>query len=132
MTIIHYIYPHNPYPLAPEELEKPFDKLKNGNVSHDKVWGLYLENLRYVLDDIEILLDNFYGGKVVITSDHGEAFGEYGFYKHVIGCPLPGVRRVPWIETTARDKMEYEPKHDIDTLNEASRAEERLEALGYL
>jgi hypothetical protein len=38
------------------------------------VWEAYLDNLRYVLDNIEELLQNV-DGKVVISADHGELFG---------------------------------------------------------
>ncbi len=50
--------------------------------------ALYDANVRYVDDNIKILFHNFekLGIKdetlVLITSDHGEAFGEYGFWDH--------------------------------------------------
>ncbi|MDJ1430970.1 hypothetical protein [Halostagnicola sp. A-GB9-2] len=129
--IVHYMYPHNPFPLADEGLEKPFDDLKAGNVSRETVWELYLENLRYVLDDVELLLESTDMDRVVITADHGEAFGEYGFYKHIIGCPLPCVRRVPWIRTSAVDTETYEPDRE-ELPSRTTSAEERLKGLGYL
>lgn len=129
--IVHYMYPHNPFPLAEEGLQKPFDKLKSGAVSRETVWDLYLENLRYVLDDVELLLENVDKDRVVITADHGEAFGEYGFYKHIIGCPLPCVRRVPWIRTSATDTESYQPEQEALPSQTVS-VEDRLEGLGYL
>lgn len=131
--IIHYMYPHDPYPLAEEGLRKPFEKLMAGQVSRGVVWDLYIENLRYVLEEVELLLENFEANKVIITADHGEAFGEYGFYAHEIGCPLPSVRRVPWVVTTAKDSGEYIPdEHEEKMSNKNTTAEKRLKDLGYL
>lgn len=131
--IVHYIYPHEPYPLANKRLRRPFDALSKGEASRDDVWEAYLDNLRFVLDDVAILLENLDAKKVVITADHGEAFGEYGFYQHLIGCPVPCVRRVPWVETSASDTGEYiteapEPM----SVSESKSVEERLEELGYM
>jgi len=50
--------------------------------------ALYDANVRYVDDNIKVLVDNLdkLGIKeetlILITSDHGEAFGEYGFWDH--------------------------------------------------
>lgn len=33
-------------------------------------------NVRYVLNDVKLLLNNFDAETVVISSDHGDAFGE--------------------------------------------------------
>ncbi len=131
--IIHYMYPHDPYPRAPNSLQKPFSKLRDGSVSKSKVWDLYIDNLRYVLDDVELLLKNIDSERVIITSDHGEAFGEYGCYKHKFACPLPSVKRVPWIKTTATNTNSYEPKYEApESKSDKVSAEERLKQLGYL
>ncbi|WP_139231177.1 hypothetical protein [Halostagnicola kamekurae] len=131
-SIVHYMYPHDPYPLAGESLQRPFDPLKAGTASRDDVWGAYLDNLKLVLDEVELLLENIDSERVVITADHGEAFGEYGFYRHVIGCPIPCMRRVPWVKTTATDKGKYEPTAPKYSLNDSVAVQDRLEQLGYL
>lgn len=128
--IVHYMYPHDPFPLAGEELYRPFEALKSGRASQEEVWEAYLDTLRLVLDSVELLLENIDADRVAITADHGEAFGEYGFYRHVIGCPIPCMRRVPWVETVATDEATYEPtapKAESDL-----GVEEQLEHLGYL
>ncbi|MGQ3410854.1 hypothetical protein ACT4ML_01125 [Natrinema sp. LN54] len=132
--VVHYMYPHDPYPLADDpDLQEPFDALRAGRVDRDETWDEYLQNLRFVLDEVEVLLDNVDADNVVITADHGEAFGEYSFYRHVIGCPLPCMRTVPWAETTAADTGEYEPRAPApQSATETATAEERLEDLGYL
>lgn len=131
--IVHYTYPHEPYPLAPPPLDRPFDAISNGDATGEEVWRAYLDNLRFVLGDVETLLNNMDAEKVVITADHGEAFGEWGFYQHVIGCPIPCVRRVPWVETEAEDTEEYTtvaPEPQTDSGEKATR--EQLRKLGYL
>ena len=132
--IVHYMYPHDPYVLADKKLQPRFDAaLKSGAATREEVWEAYLDNLRFVLDQIEVLLKNLDREQVVITADHGEAFGEYMFYRHPPSCPIPTVRKVPWMETTGRDEQTVEPTapppsdSDLD-----ATAEERLEQLGYI
>lgn len=132
--MVHYMYPHDPYVLADEKLQPRFDAaLKSGAATREEVWQAYLDNLRFVLDEVELLLENLDREKVVITADHGEAFGEYMFYRHPPACPIPTVRRVPWVETTGVDKQTVEPTAPppSDTEDSAT-AEERLEQLGYI
>jgi hypothetical protein len=131
--MVHYMYPHDPYPFAPEKLQPRFDDaLKNGTATREEVWEAYLDNLRFVLDQVAALLENVDAEKVVITADHGESFGEHGFYRHPVACPIPCVRKVPWVETTATDTGSVEPTAphpgtgDVD-----ADVEERLEQLGY-
>lgn len=135
--IIHYSHPHAPYTseaidegrdLYPYE-ESPFDYLINGG-NKNKVWSSYIANIRYVLDSVSILLDNMSAKKVVISSDHGEAFGEWELYSHQAGYPTPEVRRVPWVETTASNNGNYEPTWEPPK-EKSQTVEEQLEALGY-
>jgi len=132
--VIQYMYPHDPFPLADNpDLYRPFDSLRSGTASRESAWNEYLEHLRFVLDEVEILLNNLDAENVVITADHGEAFGEYGFYRHVIGCPLPCMRKVPWVKTSGEDTKEYEPTAPAsESTTQTVTAEKRLEDLGYL
>jgi hypothetical protein len=131
--LVHYMYPHDPYPLADEPLWRPFDALRAGTASRSEVWEAYLDALRLVLDEVELLLDNVDADRVAITADHGEAFGEYGFYRHVIGCPIPCMRRVPWVETTATDRKTYRPTAPEPTATgDDVSVDEQLRQLGYL
>lgn len=132
--IVHYMYPHDPYVLADEKLQPRFDTaLKSGTATREEVWEAYLDNLRFVLDEVEVLLENLDRERVAITADHGEAFGEYMFYRHPPACPIPTVRKVPWVETTGVDKNTVQPTAPppSDTKTSAT-AEERLEQLGYI
>lgn len=142
--VVHYSRPHDPYArraidegreLEPHE-SSPFQTLARGDVDRDTVWELYLDELRYGLRQVETLLRSV-DGTVVVTADHGEAFGEWGVYRHPF-LPHPKLRCVPWLELQAEDTGEYEPTYHIDDVEEDSESEattedlhERLKHLGY-
>lgn len=139
--ILHYMQPHTPYVAkaigeSRELLDyeaKPLRYLRDGG-EYDLVWNLYLDELRYVLDEVEVLLRNIDAETVAITADHGEGFGEYGIYGHQIGSLHPHIRTVPWVETTAKDSGAHSPSIEApDDKNEKAdqSTEELLEAMGY-
>jgi hypothetical protein len=132
--MVHYMYPHDPYVLADPKLQPRFDAaLKSGSATRAEVWNAYLDNLRFVLDEVALLLENLDRDEVVISADHGEAFGEYGFYRHPPACPIPSVRRVPWANADASDERTYESRAPApERTGDASTVEDRLEQLGYL
>lgn len=136
--ITHYTQPHLPYignayregRGATELEDRGYELLEEGRGSRDEVYDAYKETLRWVLDDVEELLENIDAEKVVITSDHGEAFGEWKAYGHPEGFPHPVVRKVPWIETTATDTHTRDPDLSEDSSVETD-IEQHLEDLGY-
>ncbi|QRY24858.1 hypothetical protein [Halobacterium sp. BOL4-2] len=141
--IVHYIQPHYPYYSAIESGERdeltdwevfPFGQLRFGEVSKATVWDRYMAELRSGLNAIDVLLENYDADRVVITADHGEAFGERYLgvrgYKHRVGMLHPRVRRVPWATTSATDTGERVP--DIDVESSGQNREEMLKSLGYL
>lgn len=132
--IVHYMQPHEPHIGEKHGLGgNVFPRLQNGEISEEEAWESYMENLRLVLDELSLLLENLDASNVVITADHGEAFGEYGFYAHPIGCPLPSVRCVPWVETTATDTGDYTPEIEPDEdARETVSLNQHLADLGYL
>lgn len=110
-----------------------FTMLQQGLVEYEDLWDMYLENLRWVLDDIEILLDNIDAEKVVITADHGNALGEFGCYGHRPYTPIDGVKAVPWVVTSATDEGTHEPEFErTDDTVESETVQNRLEDLGYI
>lgn len=134
--IVHFNQPHAPYianaikenrELQPYE-ESPFEALRDGE-SKSKVWNAYIDNLRMVLDKVEILLQNISADKVAISADHGEAFGEWGIYGHLPGLIHPHVKRVPWVTTSASDTGNYNPT--VEPEDTERDTEEHLRALGY-
>ena len=130
--IAHYMQPHGPFIMDDSEMEdwhmNPLKYLRNGG-NFEKVWEGYLDNLRFVLRHLEQLLHNLDADRVIITSDHGELFGEWGLYMHIAGVPHPALRRVPWAVTSASDEESYIPN---DYGIERSNRDEILRSLGYL
>jgi len=137
--IVHYMQPHSPYiagavdgrevdPGAVEYAE-PLDAMRRGDLDPDVARDRYLDNLRLVLDEVELLLSNLDAGRVVITADHGELFGEGGEYGHPDGWPLRAVRTVPWAVTTAADTGSHAPA--VDRGAPETDVEELLRGLGY-
>lgn len=138
--ILHYFQPHSPWVAnaleSGRELERHEDDwwgylTETGDV--ETVWQSYLDDLRYVLDDVELLLENIDAESVVISADHGEAFGEYGVLGHKIGSLHPKIRKVPWAVTSAEDTNSYTPTIEEPEASEMSREDldRQLEALGY-
>ena len=90
----------------------------------------YRENLRCVLDGIEFLLENLDSERVIISADHGNAFGEQWMWGHPIGVSLPCVREVSWFTTHATDNDDYVPS-EYERSGTDEDIESRLRALGY-
>lgn len=59
--------------------------------------SLHEENMRKAMDCANDLVDDL-DGRVVITADHGEAFGEEGVWGHHIETHIPPLVNVPWFE----------------------------------
>ncbi|HKJ59134.1 MAG TPA: hypothetical protein VKA37_07895, partial [Halobacteriales archaeon] len=57
----------------------------------------YAENLRIVLEAVGELVSEL-SGRVVVTADHGEAFGEEGVWEHHVETHIPALVEVPWLE----------------------------------
>ena len=139
-VIAHYMQPHSPYFASSteydelEEYEKhPFRALKRGgSEASQKVWEAYLDNLRYALDYIEILIENV-DGTVVISADHGELLGDHRMYYHMPGNPHPKLKKVPWVEVESKDHRTHDPDVSLEGHKNAQQAsDEQLEALGYI
>lgn len=143
--IVHYMQPHFPSIPQPDyesgiELDRVgdgwssvWDRLRKGNLDREEVWGAYRANLEYVLDDVERLVTSIDAEKVVITADHGNAFGSWGLYGHP-PAPIDALRLVPWCELTARDVTDIEveaPPWVSDTESVTDDIEKKLQDLGY-
>lgn len=145
--MVHYMQPH--FPSVPRPLgdsatlnewrdgrEMAWQGLRRGECTAREVWQAYTANLRYVLEEVALLLENLDAERVAITADHGNARGEWGIYGHP-NVPLGVLREVPWFTTTATDRGTHEPDAAPtaggadDTGTETSAVAERLAALGY-
>lgn len=147
--IVWYLQPHAPFLNA--EWSRGFDKreigdgagthksvwrrLRDGELTHDEVWRAYRENLNLALEEVAVLLENLDADNVVLSSDHANCLGEWGVYGHPHYVPVPELKKVPWIETTARDQQtrlpEQSPDRGDQTVTDAA-VEKRLADLGYV
>ncbi len=138
--ILQYHQPHTPWfsKALAEDRDLKYHEYDWWNYYYEtgdleSIWEAYMSDLRFVLDDIELLLENLDADRVAISSDHGEAFGEYGILGHKLGSLHPQIRKVPWVITSAEDNETYEPTVEEPNNARMSREEldEQLEALGY-
>lgn len=145
--IAHYMQPHNPFvggekpkqrkSIAEWGQESALDiwqQLEDGIVESAQVWEDYRANLDYVLEEVELLLNNIDAERVVISSDHGNAIGEWGLYGHPPHLPFECLRTVPWVRTTANDSNTHTPTTEREhstTNDQETQVANRLDALGY-
>ena len=142
--LVHYLQPHCPSVPAPldsaidlemfgDSWDSIWNRLMQGDVNKETVWESYKENLRYVLNDVGILLQNIDAETVIITADHGNAFGEWDLYGHPAKTPISPLREVPWVRISAQDSGSYNPSTEVgeDQIDETA-VESRLKDLGYL
>ncbi len=141
--VVHYIQPHVPF--LTEEAESisrnnfdhdersdfdAWDRVTAGELDREVAIERYRVTLKQVLDSIDTFLSSVDADNVVITADHGEAFGEMGIYGHPSQIDLPCLVSVPWVETTASKDQDYEV-HDERTVDKTHSTEDQLQALGY-
>jgi hypothetical protein len=137
--ILHYFQPHSPWVSRAMAEGRDLDAHERGFTyltetgDRERPWEAYLADLRWVLDDVGLLLDNIDADRAVITAYHGDAFGEWGVMSHKIGSIHPHIRKVPWAVTEGVDFGGHEPTVD-DPGRETMDGEEldrQLRVLGY-
>lgn len=142
--VVHYVQPHAPFLHCVGKYNSQGDGgeggtqnvwkgLREGRYDYDEVWEDYGQNLLTVLDEVETIVENV-SGKVAITSDHGNAMGEWGMYGHPAYAPVPIIKRVPWVEAVGRESDEYEVQgvESISTGLSEHDLQDNLAALGYV
>ncbi len=67
------------------------------NGTEETLKKYYKDNLRIVLKYVSKLVDSL-EGKIIVTADHGEAFGEQGIWEHHVETRIPPLIEVPWVE----------------------------------
>ncbi len=92
--LAHFYQPHSPFLAHPHVT---WAGITSGEVSLEKAMWAYEDNLRLVLE-AALKLAERRDGRTIITSDHGELFGEYGLYAHPHGVYVPELVTVPWVE----------------------------------
>jgi hypothetical protein len=149
-TVVHYMQPHFPSladgdagdeGIALAEFgDRPmsvWNEIRVGRRTVEDVWASYRRNLELVLADVQLLRENVDADRVVVTADHGNAFGERSLYGHPEGVDLPCLREVPWCVTTATDRGSHDPDVERTTAGPGVDADEeelvadRLRSLGY-
>jgi hypothetical protein len=122
--IIHFMQPHPPFIGKYRKSGNLFCSiaLKEGLIEAIKA---YLSNLDLVFSYIKPLIEKL-DGITVVTSDHGEAWGELAppfiipIYGHPRGIRIPSIREVPWLtiykEKTSQAFKEMKLKRSIKAL----------------
>jgi hypothetical protein len=152
-VVVHYMQPHYPF-IGPtgrglrthatftggfQERQhlSIWELLSAGKASVDEVKTAYEENLEIALKEVVKLVDEL-DGKTVVTSDHGNLFGEQvsplpiRLYGHPSNMPADNLIQVPLIELpfdSRRDTVSSPPQ---EAASEIGDAKSRLEDLGYL
>lgn len=160
--IIHYLQPHRPFigfqtnfierfpAFSPYQLFTWGSMKENGRnlflaMSRDSILKIYEWNLLLVLREVE-LLAGILRGKTIVTSDHGEAFGEFihpfipiRVFGHPARTRISALTLVPWFELqlnggkelTANPQQIYDNKLSQLTDSEYEIITSRLRDLGY-
>lgn len=143
--ISHFLQPHYPW-IGPKgrefineqefvwdwgENEHIWQKLSRGKYKKSKIWELYKENLEFTLPYVEELSDEL-EGKTVVTSDHGNAFGEYGIYGHPERMYVSALTRVPWLELPHKSRKNIEKADDVEQFTDDNISKNQLRDLGYI
>jgi len=156
--VIHFIQPH--YPFIGENAKKKLENqstfqfeeyglgtdyeydiwgaLERGEVEPEVVWQAYRENLEVALPFVRKLGKELQG-KTIVSSDHGNAFGDWTFpvplriYGHPRGFFLESLRKVPWIvfDEGERKNIVASDQGDRTYNKPAKKVQERLQDLGY-
>jgi hypothetical protein len=144
--VVHYMQPHMPFRSQPEwfngwgdvwdfgDVENQDDvdiwlKLRDGQFGPDVFWRAYADNLEWVLEEVRRWADES-EATILITSDHGNAKGEWGQWSHPPGSSNPVLRRVPWcIVEGGGDGVSSEASMGSDA---DVNVEERLRDMGYI
>lgn len=147
--LAHYIPPHIPFigetgkdishevvfsnDVISMDTDEPnlWDLLEAGEIPKEKVWKAYRENLELILPHIDEM-QSYLPGKTVVTSDHGNAFGEWGIYGHPKFRHIKPLIEVPWLVTDNSGRKEIRGSTNPETNDlDDELVEERLKDLGY-
>ncbi len=104
--IIHYLQPHHPFiGKGKLKFDSEDNKILNSpswkailrkKFSLEDIKKSYRNNLKLVLEHVTDLVKKL-NGKTVITSDHGELFGEFGLYGHIPLLYCKYLIEIPWL-----------------------------------
>lgn len=109
--VLHYMQPHHPFIAGKvraggftqfrggqPENKTVWQKLEDGEMKREQAYEDYKDTLAYIIKHIyEEALPKL-TGKVMITSDHGNCFGEHDVLGHPSGLNHLELIKVPWYE----------------------------------
>ena len=78
-----------------------WDFINLGRINIEEAWKAYKSNLELVLKYVCELLE-YLDGKTIITSDHGNCFGELGIFGHPARVYIPPLTEVPYLEIDSK------------------------------
>lgn len=152
--IIHFMQPHTPYvahrtislnrevPRRPPYLFARGDYKRMPSLEKRVLFTLHKENLLLSLPFAERLSKSL-PGTTIITSDHGEALGEFihpliplRLYGHLEGARIPSLVTVPWLVSKRQSSVKpielgTSQVHESFEQKDEEIIEQRLKALGY-
>lgn len=146
--IVHFMTPHSPFigTIGNQIRRKfkaknpPIDKsllraAQHGYISDFELSQAYRENVEIAIDHANKLIQAF-GGKTIVTADHGEMLGEKEFglkyYGHAVGLYTPGLRYVPWLVVDSNSRRDINTADPVETERlEDREVKKRLQDLGY-
>lgn len=137
--VVHFMQPHAPFRSRPEWFEayrgtdtwgsEVWLRAGAGEIDETALWAAYADSLQWGLQAGVRRLEATCEATIAVTSDHGQAAGEWGVWGHPGGVPLRALQVVPWDvrEGTGDERVtgDVEPTTDVDTAAQ-------LEALGYV
>ena len=141
--VVHYLQPHYPFLDGPDfehGTMEFWDAVARGELDADpdqlRAW--HERNLERAMPAVEQLLASF-GGRAVVTADHGTALGERARpvpvreWGHPWGIYTEPLIAVPWLvrEGNRRRRVESDPPTEDENYDEET-LRERLDALGYV
>lgn len=155
--VVHYMQPHHPFVGSVRtDVEDPagwrkakkrvmgqrevneehiWDRFRRGEVSKPSMTAAYESNLELVLQWTQKLV-NAVDGDIVVTSDHGNCFGEYGLVAHPSNVRVPELVKVPWLELKGKghnEEIQGRVSGKPEPMTEKGpNVESRLKDLGYL
>lgn len=151
--IVHYMQPHTPFKKRPEwsdgwnttgvfgepnkndNTKDDWHKVRDGEIPEDEFWNAYAANLEWVLKEVQ-RWKRFINGRILVTSDHGNAMGEWHQWGHPPNSANPSLRNVPWVLVEGDGSIDPDPEPEgsppvIGGVEPNSDVEAKLKALGY-
>ncbi len=106
VDIRHRIFTHNK-----DDIKIIWERLYQSEFDVDEIKKAYRANLNYVMDYVGKLIKKL-EGRIIITSDLGNCFGEMGLFGHPYGIHIPPLINVPYfiIEKEKNGKVDEKKK----------------------